>query len=299
VGAAVLVQSPPVKYDDRLGILTDEVSPNFDHALDWIAKEGLAHVEVRVVDGKNVVTLDDAQIADVRRRVESRGLYISAIASPLFKCALDPARPVATGDRFGQQEEGVEEHFAKLDRVMAIARALGAPRVRIFSFWREREPEKYTDEIVRHLKRAGEVAGRAGVQLLVENEPSCNGGFAAEVSRIVRGVDLPSVKALWDPGNEAYGGREAFPAGYEQLKDVLAHVHLKDAYIGRDGAPRCVPLGSGTVPWIEHFRALSANGYNGLFTIETHYVPAGGTQRTGSKMTLDALRTLLNEIRND
>jgi hypothetical protein len=84
VGVAVLVQSSPVQYDDRLGILTDEVSPNFDDALDWIAKEKLAHVEVRVVDGKNVVTLDDAQIADVRRRVEARGLFISAIASPLF-----------------------------------------------------------------------------------------------------------------------------------------------------------------------------------------------------------------------
>jgi sugar phosphate isomerase/epimerase len=206
---------------------------------------------------------------------------------------------VASGDRFGQQEEDVEQHFAKLDRVIAIAGALGAPRIRIFSFWREREPERYLDEIVRHLKRAGEVAARANVQLLVENEPSCNGGFAAEVARIVRGVDSPVVRALWDPGNEAYGGREAFPAGYEQLKDVLAHVHLKDAYIALDGTPRCVPLGSGTVPWIAHFQALNGDGYRGLFTIETHYIPAGGRQQAGSKMTLDALRTLLNETRND
>jgi L-ribulose-5-phosphate 3-epimerase len=299
----LLVQSPTtedrVAYLDRLGILTDEVSPQFDDALDWVAAQGLKHVEVRVIDGKNVVTLDDAQIRDVRRRVEARGLYVSAIASPLFKCALDPSRPVASGDRFGQQEEGVEAHFAKLDRAISIARALDAPRIRIFSFWREREPERYGDEIVQHLKRAGAMAERANVQLLLENEPSCNGGFAAEVARIVRGVDSPAVKALWDPGNEAYGGRQAFPEGYEQLKDVLAHVHLKDAYIGLDGSPRCVPLGSGTVPWIEHFRALSDDGYPGLFTIETHYIPAGGTQKTGSKMTLDALRTLLSELRTN
>jgi sugar phosphate isomerase/epimerase len=288
-----------VAYLDRIGILTDEVSPHFDEALDWSAAQGLKHVEVRVIDGKNVVTLDDAQIRDLRQRVEARGLYVSAIASPLFKCALDPSRPVASGDRFGQQEEGVESHFARLDRAISIARALDAPCIRIFSFWREREPERYHDEIAQHLKRAGAMAERANVQLLLENEPSCNGGFAAEVARIVRAVDSPAVKALWDPGNEAYGGREAFPAGYEQLKDVLAHVHLKDAYIGLDGAPRCVPLGSGTVPWIEHFRTLSADGYPGLFTIETHYIPAGGTQKTGSKMTLDALRTLLSELRTN
>ena len=102
----------------------------------------------------------------------------------------------------------------------------------------------------------------AGVTLLVENEPSCNGGFASEVAAIVRGIDSPAVRALWDPGNEAYGGREAFPAGYEQMKDVLAHVHLKDAYIGPDGKPRCVPMGSGNVAVIPQLRALKAAGYD-------------------------------------
>jgi sugar phosphate isomerase/epimerase len=272
------------------------VSPNFDEALEWVAAQRLRHVEARVVDGRNVVTLDDAQVRDVRRRVEARGLYVSAIASPLFKCAQDPSRPVASGDRFGQQEEDVETHFAKLKRTIAIAKELGAPRIRIFSFWREQDPGRYHDEIVGHLRRAAEIAAPAGVQLLVENEPSCNGGFASEVAAIVRGVDSPAVRALWDPGNEAYGGREAFPAGYAHVKDVLAHVHLKDAYVGHDGKSRCVPLGSGSVPWLAHFRALAADGYKGLFTIETHFVPDGGTQRTGSRMTLDAIRALWSEL---
>jgi sugar phosphate isomerase/epimerase len=282
---------------DRIGILTDEVAPDFDEALEWIASEGLKHVEVRVINGTNVVELPDERIRDVRRRIEGRGLFVSAIASPLFKCALDPSRPVASGDRFGQKEQSVEEHFAKLERVIAIAKQLGARRIRIFSFWREVEPRRYADEIVRHLRRAGEIARRQEMQLLVENEPSCNGGFAEEVGAIVRAIDSAAVKALWDPGNEAYGGREAFPAGYGHLRGVLAHVHLKDAYIGADGKPRCVPLGSGNVPWIPHFRALAADGYDGLFTIETHYTPEGGTRKTGAKMTLDAVRALIGEIR--
>lgn len=281
---------------DRVGILTDEVSADFDEALDWVAAQGLKHVEARVVDGKNAADLSDDQVRDVRRRVAARGLYISAIASPLFKCALDPTRAVASGDTFGQREEGVEAHFAKLDRVIAIAKLLDAPRIRIFSFWREEEPARYREDIVRHLKRAAKVAEREGVLLLVENEPSCNGGFAKEVADLVRGVDSPAVKGLWDPGNEAYGGREAFPAGYAFMKDVVAHVHLKDAYVGQDGAARCVPLGSGVVPWIAHLQALAADGYDGLFTIETHFTPAGGTRKTGARMTLDALRALLSEV---
>lgn len=281
---------------DRLGILTDEVSNDFQEALDWAREQGLKHVEIRTVDGKNVAVLGDDPVRDVRRQVEARGLFISAVASPLFKCALDPSRPVASGDRFGQQEEGVEAHFAKLERVIAIARLLGTHRIRIFSFWREKEPARYQPEIVRHLKRAGQIALHHGVMLLVENEPSCNGGFAEEVARIVREIDCPAVKALWDPGNEAYAGGEAFPAGYGHVKDVLAHVHFKDAYIGQDGKARCVPLGSGSVPFIPHLRALAADGYDGLFTIETHFKPEGGSARTGSRMTLDAIRTLSREV---
>lgn len=281
---------------DRFGILTDEVAPDFAGALQWIAGSGLRHVEVRVIDGRNVAELTNDQARDVRRQVEGHGLHISCVASPLFKCALDPSRQVASGDRFGQQEEGVEAHFTKLDRVISIANQLAAPRIRIFSFWREKEPQRYAGEIASHLRRAADVAQRSGVLLLLENEPSCNGGFADEVAGLVRQIDHPSLKALWDPGNEAWGGREAFPAGYTQLKGLLAHVHLKDAYIAADGKPRCVPLGSGAVPWIEHFRALESDGYAGLFTLETHFTPAGGTRMTGARMTLDALRALLAEV---
>jgi sugar phosphate isomerase/epimerase len=256
----------------------------------------LKHVEVRVIDGKNVSTLNDEQIQDVRRQIEQRGLYVSGISSPVFKCALDPARPVASGDTFGQAEESVEAHFAKLDRVIAIAKLLATRRIRVFSFWREVEPLKYRDEIVRHLKRAAEVAKKQDVLLLVENEPSCNGGFAEEVGGIVRAIDAPSVRALWDPGNEVYGGCEAFPAGYQHVKDVLAHVHLKDAYHKKDGAPRCVPMGTGDLPLLAQLKALATDGYEGLFTIETHFVPAGGTQMDGSWMSLDSLRILWRKI---
>ncbi|MHA6484904.1 sugar phosphate isomerase/epimerase family protein [Paenibacillus sp. strain BS8-2] len=282
---------------ERLGVLSDEVSEHYEQALDWAAEQGLTHIEARVVNGKNVASLSDEQAIEARQQAEDRGLFISAVASPLFKCALDLSRTVAGGDTFGQAEESVEEHFVKLERVIEIAKLMGTTNIRIFSFWRELDPALHTEEIVSHLKQAAYIAELAGVRLLLENEPSCNGGFADEVAAIVSKVHSPALKALWDPGNEAYGGREAFPAGYEAIKGGLGHVHLKDAYIGADGHSRCVPLGSGSVPVIEQLEALLKDGYDGLFTIETHFAPRGGTGRTGTKMSLEALKAMLSEVR--
>ncbi|MDQ0899567.1 MULTISPECIES: hypothetical protein [unclassified Paenibacillus] len=58
---------------ERLGVLTDEVSANFEEALNWAVEQGLKHVEVRVINGRNVVTLNDDQAMEVRRQVEARG----------------------------------------------------------------------------------------------------------------------------------------------------------------------------------------------------------------------------------
>ncbi|GIP32937.1 sugar phosphate isomerase/epimerase [Paenibacillus sp. J2TS4] len=280
---------------NRLGVLTDEVSANLTEALDWIAEQKLVHVEIRMVDGTNVAALSNEQVARVKEEVEKRGLFVSAIASPLFKCALDPSRPVASGDTFGQQEETVEAHFAKLDRAIEICKMLGTDKIRIFSFWRENDPQKYEQEIVEHLRKAAQIAGQAGIILLLENEPACNGGFASEVGRIAAQVASPNLKVLWDPGNEEYGGRPSYPEGYEAVRSQLGHVHVKDAYITSEGESKCVPVGSGKVPFVDQFRALEKDGYDGLFTIETHYVPEGGTPKDGTAMTLEALIKLLKE----
>jgi glucosamine-6-phosphate isomerase len=280
--------------EDRLGVISDEVSNYFIEALDWIQAEGLKYVEIRMVDGINVANLSDEQVERVRMEVVNRGLSISALASPLFKCALDPSRPVEAGDRFGQAEESVDAHFAKLDRTIEIAQKLGTSLIRIFSFWREREPDEYADVVAAHLRKAADIAAQHNVTLLLENEASCNGGYALEVASLIREVNSPSLKALWDPGNEALGEHWCYPQVYNEVKNLLAHVHLKDAYIESGGKPSCVPIGSGRVPYVQQILDLEREGYQGLYVIETHYIPPGGSKMEGTKQSLEGLRKLFS-----
>ncbi|AZN43946.1 sugar phosphate isomerase/epimerase [Paenibacillus albus] len=285
---------------DRLGVITDEVSSDIITALDFAAANGLKHVEIRSVDSRNVLALSDEEADRIRQETESRGLFISCIASPVFKCALDASRQVAEGDRFNQAERSVAEHFAMLERAMELAERLGTNRIRIFSFWREEEPiERFEAEIVSHLTRAAKLAEERGMLLLLENEPSCNGGFAEEVARFASAVQSPALRVLWDPGNEQYGSRPCFPEGYAMVRELLAHVHLKDVLLDAEGKPRAVPIGDGIVPYAEHFQALREDGYDGLFTIETHYIPEGGTAMEGTAMSLAGLNALLEQLQSE
>ncbi|MBP3964006.1 sugar phosphate isomerase/epimerase family protein [Paenibacillus lignilyticus] len=284
--------------EDRLGVITDEVSPSdLLEALNFAVLNGLKHVEIRTINGQNVLSLSDQQLAIIRSETERRGLFVSCIASPIFKCALGTGNQVAEGDRFNQEERSVSEHFSMLERAMDIADQLGTNRIRIFSFWRETEPEQHEDEIIRHLTRAALMAASRSKLLLLENEPSCNGGFAAEVARLVKAVKSPNLRVLWDPGNEQYGNRASYPDGYSIIRNLLAHVHLKDVRMNESGNPQATPIGAGIVPYEAHFRALHRDGYAGLFTLETHYIPEGGTAMEGTARSLQGLKALLANLR--
>ncbi|TJY44578.1 sugar phosphate isomerase/epimerase [Cohnella pontilimi] len=258
-----------------------------------MVEHGLRYAEIRMVDGRNIMELSDSEIINVKEQLDRRGLSVSAVASPVFKCALDPLRPVAVGDTFGHKEESVSAHFEKLKRAMEIAKMLDTRMIRIFSFWRESDPAPVGKKIIQHLRRAADLAEAENMLLLLENEPSCNGGTAPETAYFVNRVNSSALRVVWDPGNEQFAGRAAYPDGYEQVKNIVAHVHLKDVRPGSNGLPECVPIGSGVVAYREQLARILEDGYPGLFIIEPHYIPQGGTAREGAALCLNGLRTLL------
>ena len=89
-------------------------------------------------------------------------------------------------------------------------------------------------------------------------------------------------------------GDRPFLKAIRKFKDLIGHVHLKDALIEK-GDPKCVPIGEGEVPFVDQLQALQNDGFTGLFTIETHYIPEGGTAMDGTNMTLQGLNNILKD----
>ena len=71
-----------------IAAITDEFSQDIEAAARSMAEIGMTGAELRMVFGKNVVDLTDAELDRAREIVGRHGLEIVSIASPLLKCVL-------------------------------------------------------------------------------------------------------------------------------------------------------------------------------------------------------------------
>src|SRR6516165_7982515 len=64
------------RSDLTIGLITDEVSPALDEGLAFAREEGIGTVDLRVIDGRNVLALSRGELADAARRVRAAGLSV-------------------------------------------------------------------------------------------------------------------------------------------------------------------------------------------------------------------------------
>jgi sugar phosphate isomerase/epimerase len=90
---------------------------------------------------------------------------------------------------------------------------------------------------------------------------------------VVRRVDRPALGINWDPGAAYQGGEEVpYPAGFDQFRSFIRHVHFKDVTTEPDTGARSVVV-DGVIDWRGAFAALRADGFDGYISVETHRRP--------------------------
>jgi sugar phosphate isomerase/epimerase len=180
----------------------------------------------------------------------------------------------AKGNTHSASEKGKDEHWDILDRSLELASQFDAPIVRTFSFWRVENPESVRDEILDILRVATEHVSAAGKLLGLENEYACNVATGEESRWMLDRIPNQAFGLIWDPGNEAALGSNPSPAGYEQVKHRVHHVHLKDPVSIEMNAP-FTRMGDGAIDYVEQFAALARDRYEGVLSLETHYKVEG------------------------
>ena len=280
----------------ELSVITDEISMDFEHALDVMLEYGVKSAELRSLWDINVADLSDEQIAGAKGALKSRGMTVSCIASPFFKCDLSESDDGSTGRTHQAKDRNLDQQMALLDRCVDLCGVFETNLIRVFSFWRRGElTEDIEGQIVCAFEEPINRAERAGVVLCLENEHACYLGTGEETARVLRSINSPALKAVWDPGNAICAGETPYPDGYEAIKDFIIHVHLKDA-VRIGGEIRFVPMCKGEIDYASQFRALKADGYGGFLSLETHYRPESGSAEDGSRQSLANLKRMLAEI---
>ena len=292
--------SDPVSI--AIGAVTDEFSPdNLDRALDAMADLGMTFAELRVVDGKNIIDHTDAEVDDVRVRVEARGMRVLSIASPVLKCTLPHAPPIAPHiqqDMFSAAFS-FDDQARLARRAFDIAERSGAQVVRVFSYWRTVDPDACFERVAAALRELAEEAATRRLVIGIENEHACNIATGAETARLLAAVDTPALQVIWDPANALVAGERAFPDGYNVLPlSRIVHVHAKDCDI-RDDVPVFGPLGEMAVNWPGQIAALTRDGYRRTISLETHWKGPGGDKFQGSVICGRNLVEMVKRVRTE
>ncbi len=280
----------------KLGVITDEVTQDFEKALLWAKGFGLHWVELRFLWNKYVTELSPDEVSRARDLLAKHQMRVSVVDSAYFKTLLP-----GTESRFADpKSDPLQSEFSRQDellqRAMARAKDFGTDKVRIFAFLRVADPPSVYDRVARELSRTADIAQRNGIRLVLENEFSCNVATGREAAAMLKLVKSPALGINWDPGNAyAAGELQPFPDGYDAIdKSRLWHMHLKDAIPAPKGQEALwAPVGGGRIDYLGQFRALLKDGYSGTMSLETHYLNAAHDKEASSRESMEGILSVI------
>ncbi len=230
---------------------------------------GWKNIEPRVLYDGNLASITDAQFDEVCEKLDAAGVKFNCYGSGIANWAKKINEPPGSS----------YEEFSK-----AIPRMhkLGIKMVRVMSFAVpveiQEQPELF-DEAVKRMKVIAKMGEDSGILCVHENCSGWGGLSYEHTLRLLEAVDSPSLKLVFDTGNppnhddvrgEKPYLRQSSWEFYNNVKEHIAYIHIKDAYLDEDGnSVFCFPgYGHGDVWRI--LQDLFANGYDGGLSIEPH-----------------------------
>ncbi len=266
----------------KVSVVTDEVSSDFETALEVIKSWGVEAVELRGIGEQRFPQITDYWKYRLPQLLDEFGLKVIAISPGLFQTPPPgrPRRPMAFnrgGDmRIVRDELEIEARRDRdlkqlLPASIEAALQLGAESIICFSFFSRydhTEGDPLPDEAVQIMRHAAEKVAAAGLKLNVEvSEPSLR------CADLARRVNHPAFGVNWDPGAAFMGGEDApYPDGYAQLRPYVRHVHFKDVRRNPATGAREVVV-DGVIDWPGALRSLRDDGFDGWISVETHRRP--------------------------
>jgi sugar phosphate isomerase/epimerase len=275
-----------------ISLIGDEVGGSLDDMIRFCGEHGLSRLELRTVGGRNLLGMTLDEVRPIARKVVDAGLGVPCFVSPILKWAM-PGKTAAGGKVDFAFDPASCPAPDPMRHAFEIARLLGAPRMRIFS-WLDFAGWSF-DDLAEPYARLCALAEAYDVDLLVENEPVCTVRTLAELRAAMDRFPHPRLRPLIDICNAIAARETPSEDDVRAMASRATLVHLKDYALGRR---KVAAMGEGDIDWGRWLGLLIAAmpGEVATLTLETH-VPGDGWNATAR--SLAHVRTLLDRQRAD
>jgi sugar phosphate isomerase/epimerase len=251
-------------------------------ALDLFARSGLDGAEVIWQDGyKSAIpeTDGEAVASEVKQHATLLGLAIGCLT------------PYVTEINSLDDELRARE-VERLTCAIQTAANLDCPRIRIYGgkLLGGESEDAVADmwgRLVESLQVLGAQAEREGIVLCVENHFSTMTVSAADTASLIRDVQSPAVRVLYDQANLAFTHRENFEDAIRLQAPWISHVHVKDLEFIDAGKQLVTSqvasidkanrihmsrvIGDGILDWKAIVARLREIPYDGSYSLEYEY----------------------------
>ena len=244
--------------------------PTFDRCIEVVAEAGYQGVELTGY----FQTWDAAERRRLMTKMRSLGVMIDMLSGLQASFAIP-----------GQSEEFV----TRVTEHCRIAKGLDCPQINIKSGKRLTtvDPNAQLQAAVDNLKRASDVAEESGVNIVIEpidliENPTIFLTSVHDGFDIVRAVNRPNVKVLYDFYHEQRGGGNLIEK-LEQNIDWVGLVHIADV-------PGRHEPGTGEIDYTNIYRSLGKLHYDRFICME--YAPTSDPVASLRKTRLEARQAI-------
>jgi sugar phosphate isomerase/epimerase len=262
----------------------DEIAEDFSTQLETLETLDIHHVDLRSVDGINVLDLDDDQLAAVREELNRRDIAVAAIGSPIGKIDIT--------DEF-------DPHRERFEHALNVAEYFDTEYIRLFSYWIPEgdDPVLHRDEVLRRMQTKVELAEERGITLLHENEKDIYGDTPARCLDLLTTIASPNFRAIFDPANFLEIGVHPYPDALLLLIEYVEYLHIKDAKFDQRGEIRPPGDGDGRIPDI--LDTLRRRSFSGVTALEPHLAHTGEKGGYSGPEAFEIAAEALTEIIDD
>jgi sugar phosphate isomerase/epimerase len=278
----------------KLGVITDGISRDLNHALKVAREHDLDYAELQYDWDKEIGDHSPSEMSQIKSLLNNYGMKVPCITRHIF-----------TGGTLNMSTKITDDIYLKqldsLRRCIDIAHELGSPFTRIFSGRKEmilfgkNGAEQWNvakgawDALPGLIEPAVRIAENAKMPLVVEtgNGTMVNSSWTAR--KLIDAIGSNYLKVLWDPANNCYAHEKMYPDGYEIIRGHIGHIHIKDVFVDTPKATLEVrEMGKGQLAdqFVPTAAALKNDEYDGVISFESVYHPGNGNYEDGFRKSI-------------